>query len=145
MNFRGCREKTRPETRPETRRRPVVLPLRGAEVLVDVRGPSPGEGGREKDVRKHTSLGTWLLDLWSHRTVRALPTTSEKSALPLSSLLCFSFVWPMFLFFYARAQRGIRKKKLLPSGRKLSEILVWTPQAQKLQIPHQTPGKASRW
>ena len=48
MNFRGCRDKTRPETRPETRRRPVVLPLRGAEVLVAVRGPSPGEGGREK-------------------------------------------------------------------------------------------------
>ena len=42
------REKTRPETRIETQRRPVVLPLRGAEVLVAVRGPSPGEGGREK-------------------------------------------------------------------------------------------------
>ena len=44
MNFRGCRDKTRPETR----RRPVVLPLRGAEVLVAVRGPSPGEGGGKK-------------------------------------------------------------------------------------------------
>ena len=48
MNFRGCRDKTRIETRIETQRRPVVLPLRGAEVLVAVRGPSPGEGGREK-------------------------------------------------------------------------------------------------
>ena len=48
MNFRGCRDKTRQETRIETQRRPVVLPLRGAEVLVAVRGPSPGEGGREK-------------------------------------------------------------------------------------------------
>ena len=41
-------DKTRIETRIETQRRPVVLPLRGAEVLVAVRGPSPGEGGREK-------------------------------------------------------------------------------------------------
>ena len=48
MNFWGCRDKTRIETRIETQRRPVVLPLRGAEVLVAVRGPSPGEGGREK-------------------------------------------------------------------------------------------------
>ena len=48
MNFRGCRDKTRQETRIETRRRPVVLPLRGAEVLVAVRGPSPGEGGGKR-------------------------------------------------------------------------------------------------
>ena len=41
-------EKTRPETRPETQRRPVVRPLGGAEVLVAVRGPSPGEGGGKK-------------------------------------------------------------------------------------------------
>ena len=30
----------------EMQRRPIVRPLRGAEVLVAVRGPSPGEGGR---------------------------------------------------------------------------------------------------
>jgi len=45
MNFRGCRDKTQTQMREETRRRPIVLPLRGAEVLVAVRGPSPGEGG----------------------------------------------------------------------------------------------------
>ena len=50
MNFRGCRDKTRPETRQETQRRPVVLPLRGAEVLVAVRGPSPGPRGGGKNI-----------------------------------------------------------------------------------------------
>ena len=48
MNFRGCRKKTQTQMQLETRRRPIVHPLRGAEVLVAVRGPSPGEGGREK-------------------------------------------------------------------------------------------------
>ena len=48
MNFRGCRDKTQTQTPQETQRRPVVLPLRGAEVLVAVRGPSPGEGGGKK-------------------------------------------------------------------------------------------------
>ena len=48
----------RDKTRPETRRRPVVLPLRGAEVLVAVRGPSPGEGGREKNnIREYSNTG----------------------------------------------------------------------------------------
>ena len=47
--FQGVPDKTRTQIRPETRRRPIVLPLRGAEVLVAVRGPSPGEGGREKE------------------------------------------------------------------------------------------------
>ena len=47
--FQGVPDKTRTQIRQETRRRPVVLPLRGAEVLVAVRGPSPGEGGREKE------------------------------------------------------------------------------------------------
>ena len=46
--FQGVPDKTRTQIRIETQRRPVVLPLRGAEVLVAVRGPSPGEGGREK-------------------------------------------------------------------------------------------------
>ena len=31
--------------RPKTQRRPTARPLGGAEVLVAVRGPSPGEGG----------------------------------------------------------------------------------------------------
>ena len=47
--FQGVPDKTRTQIRPETQRRPIVLPLRGAEVLVAVRGPSPGEGGREKE------------------------------------------------------------------------------------------------
>ena len=42
--FQGVPDKTRTQIR----RRPIVRPLRGAEVLVAVRGPSPGEGGREK-------------------------------------------------------------------------------------------------
>ena len=47
MNFRG-REKTPEKTQKEMRRRPIVRPLGGAEVLVAVRGPSPGEGGGKK-------------------------------------------------------------------------------------------------
>ena len=46
--FQGVPDKTRRETRPETQRRPIVLPLRGAEVLVAVRGPSPGPRGGGK-------------------------------------------------------------------------------------------------
>ena len=51
--FQGVPDKTRTQIRQETQRRPIVLPLRGAEVLVAVRGPSPGEGGREKSRRKN--------------------------------------------------------------------------------------------
>ena len=40
--------KTRPQTQLETQRRPTARPLGGAEVLVAVRGPSPGEGGGKK-------------------------------------------------------------------------------------------------
>jgi len=43
--FQGVPDKTRTQMRQETQRRPIVLPLLGAEVLVAVRGPSPGEGG----------------------------------------------------------------------------------------------------
>ena len=38
-------EKTQPQMRDKTRDRRFARPLRGAEVLVAVRGPSPGEGG----------------------------------------------------------------------------------------------------
>ena len=41
------RRKTRPHTREETQRRPAARPLGGAEVLVAVRGPSPGVSGGE--------------------------------------------------------------------------------------------------
>ena len=44
--FYGVRDKTRTQTRTQIRRRPIVRPLDGVEVAV--RGPSPGEGGREK-------------------------------------------------------------------------------------------------
>ena len=43
-------EKTQPQTRRQMQRRPVARPLGGAEVLVAVRGPSPGEGGGNKIV-----------------------------------------------------------------------------------------------
>ena len=42
-------EKIREEMRPQTLRRPVARPLGGAEVLVAVRGPSPGERGGKKN------------------------------------------------------------------------------------------------
>ena len=42
--------------RPQTQRRPTARPLRCAEVLVAVRGPSPGEGGREKHRTPRTAL-----------------------------------------------------------------------------------------
>ena len=41
-------DKTQLQTRLETQRRPVARPLADAEVLVAVRGPSPGEGGGKK-------------------------------------------------------------------------------------------------
>ena len=44
MNFRGCGKK--PVEKPGAAR--FARPLRGAEVLVAVRGPSPGEGGGKK-------------------------------------------------------------------------------------------------
>ena len=44
MNFRGCGKK--PVEKPSAAR--FARPLRGAEVLVAVRGPSPGEGGGKK-------------------------------------------------------------------------------------------------
>ena len=53
MNFRG-RDKTRPPTQEETQRRPAARPLGGAEVLVAVRGPSPGEGGGKKCKLNHS-------------------------------------------------------------------------------------------
>ena len=57
--------------------------------------------------------------------------------------------FPFPFFSRARALKGNpgkkeKKRKCLPSGRKI----IWDyriPQTQKLQIPHQTPGKASRW
>ena len=39
------------KTRIETQRRPIVRPLGGAEVLVAVRGPSPGEGGGKNQAK----------------------------------------------------------------------------------------------
>ena len=48
MNFRGCRTKPGPKCGKKPSAARFARPLRSVEVLVAVRGPSPGEGGREK-------------------------------------------------------------------------------------------------
>ena len=48
MNFRGCRTKPGPKSGQKPGAARFARPLRGAEVLVAVRGPSPGEGGGKK-------------------------------------------------------------------------------------------------
>ena len=48
MNFRGCRTKPRPKCGKKPSAARFARPLRGVEVLVAVRGPSPGEGGGKK-------------------------------------------------------------------------------------------------
>ena len=52
MNFRGCRTKPGPKIRKDQ----AARPLTGADVLVAVRGPSPGEGGGKKPSMKDIRL-----------------------------------------------------------------------------------------
>ena len=76
-------DKTRIETRIETQRRPVVLPLRGAEVLVAVRGPSPGEGGREKRRGDAGRRGRGCGLARPHRELRPLGAVLAEPTAPL--------------------------------------------------------------
>ena len=50
-------------------RRPTVRPLGGAEVLVAVRGPSPGEGGGKKQVNVSLFLRRGQLIKWRRSEV----------------------------------------------------------------------------
>ena len=53
---RGRRIKPSPKPEPKCSAARFVRPLGGAEVLVAVRGPSPGEGGRKKPSMKDIRL-----------------------------------------------------------------------------------------
>ena len=54
MNFRGCRTKPRPKCVEKPSAARFARPLRGAEVLVAVRGPSPGEGGGKNKTQEES-------------------------------------------------------------------------------------------
>jgi len=67
----GGRDKTRPQTQLETQRRPIVRTLGGAEVLVAVRGPSPGEG--EGKIENYRDVNENAIDY-----METLPITVAK-------------------------------------------------------------------
>ena len=80
MNFRGCRTKPGPKCSPKTSAARFVRPLRGAEVLVAVRGPSPGDGGEgKKKIALSKSVAEAASALWSKHINKSRGSVCEEN------------------------------------------------------------------